>query len=202
MRPGQVATVVSTNDFGLVVAAQLVEAGVEVRAVADARSRINEKREEVRVLKERGIPLLTFHTLKAVHGRTRVTGVSLARINNDGQLTTGTDLRFTCDTVVLAGGFSPANELLFQATAKGSYVLEATETLSRVPDRGDDMQVQEGVYVAGNAAGIGDPFDLRRVLLEGEIAGLSAVLSLGQGGHREETRRMRLQRALEAKRGD
>jgi hypothetical protein len=64
------------------------------------------------------------------------------------------------------------------------------------------MQVQEGVYVAGNAAGIGDPFDLRRVLLEGEIAGLSAVLSLGQGGHREETRRMRLQRALEAKRGD
>jgi len=202
MRPGRVATVVSTNDLGLVVAAQLVEAGVDVRAVADVRPRINEKREEVVWLKERGVPLLTFHTLKAVHGRMGVTGVSLARVNNDGQLMTGTDLHLTCDTVVLAGGFSPANELLFQATAKGTYVLEAAETLARVPYREEDMQVQEGVYIAGNAAGIGDPFDLRRVLWEGEIAGLSAALSLGLGGRREEARRGRLQRSLTAKRGD
>ena len=202
MRPGRAATVVSTNDFGLVVAAQLVEVGVEVRAVADVRTRINEKCEEVALLKARGIPFLTRHTLKAVHGRLGVTGATLTRVNDAGQCVTGTDLQLSCDTVVLAGGFAPANELLFQATAKGSYVLEAVGTLSRVPYREEDMQVQAGVYVAGYAAGIGDPFDLTRVLWEGEIAGLSAALSLGLGGRREETRRVRIQRAVAAKRGD
>jgi sarcosine oxidase subunit alpha len=202
MRPGRVVTVVGTNDLGLVVAAQLLEAGVEVIAVADVRPRINEKREEVVVLKKRGVPLLTFHTLKAVHGRRGVTGVSLARVNSAGQFTPGTDLQLACDTVVLAGGFSPANELLFQATARGTYVLEAAETLSRLPSREEDMQVQPGIYAAGHAAGIDDPFDLRRALWEGEIAGLSAALSLGLEGRRGEARRERLQRSLAAKRGD
>jgi sarcosine oxidase subunit alpha len=202
MRPGRVATVVTTNDLGFVVAAQLVEAGVEVRAVADVRTWINEKREEVTLLKERGVPLLTSHTLKAVHGRMGVTAVSLGRVNSDGQFMSGTDLQLSCDTVVLAGGFSPANELLFQATSQGSYVLEAADILTRVPYRAADMQVQEGVYVAGHAAGIGDPFDLTRVLWEGEIAGLSAALSLGLGGPRAETRRDRIQQSLAARRGN
>jgi len=123
------------------------------------------------------------------------------RVKDAEQEMTETTLRLACDTVVIAGGFSPANELLFQATAQGSYVLEAVDTLSRVPYREDDMQVQDGVYVAGHAAEVGDPFDLRRVLWEGEIAGLSAALSLGMGRRREEARRVRIQRALAARRG-
>jgi len=202
MRPGRVATVVSTNDLGVMVAAQLLAAGIEVGAVADVRPRFNVAREEVAFLKERGVPLLTLHTLKAVHGRRAVTGVSLVRVKDAEQEMTETILRLACDTVVIAGGFSPANELLFQATAQGSYVLEAVETLSRVPYREDDMQVQDGVYVAGHAAEVGDPFDLRRVLWEGEIAGLSAALSLGMGRRREEARRVRIQRALAARRGN
>jgi sarcosine oxidase subunit alpha len=202
MQPGQVATVVSTNDFGLVVAAQLLAAGIEVRAVADVRPRMNEKREEITLLKEYGVPLLPLHGLKTVLGRVGVTGVIVGRINEAGQWVSGTDFQLSCDTVVLAGGFTPANELLFQATAKGSYVLEATDTFSRVPYRAEDMQVQEGLYVAGHAAGIGEPFDLARTLWEGELAGVSTALSLGMGGRRAEARRERLQRSLGMRRGD
>lgn len=198
MRPGRAAVVISTNDFGLAVAAQLLEAGVEVKAVADSRMRVDEALAEVETLRERGVPLLTLHTLEAARGRPCVRGATLARLDVTGQPAGGTELRVPCDTIVLATGFYPANELIFHATYKGSYVLEASGTLTRVPYHENDMGVEEGLYVAGNAAGIGD---LEKALLEGEIAGLSATLSLGAGGEEAERRRAQAREALVAKRG-
>ena len=197
VRPGKAAVVISTNDFGLAVAAQLMEAGIEVKAVADSRVRVNETLAAVETLRERGVPLLTLHTLKAAWGHPWVQGATVARVDATGQPVSGTELHVPCDTVVLATGFSPANELLFHATYKGSYVLEAAGTLTRVPYHEDDLSVEEGLYVAGDAAGIGD---LEKALLEGEIAGLSAARSLGAGGTEAEDRREQARSALAAKR--
>jgi sarcosine oxidase subunit alpha len=196
VRPGVVAVVVSTNDFGLTVAVQLLEAGIEVKAVADSRVRLNETLGAVETLRERGVPLLTLHTLTAAWGRPQVGGATLARLDAAGRPTGGTELHVPCDTIILATGFSPANELIFHATYKGSYVLEASGTLTRVPYREEDLRVGEGLYVAGNAARIGD---LEKALLEGEIAGLSAALSLGAGGAEAEDRREEARKALAAK---
>ncbi|MBI3302675.1 MAG: (2Fe-2S)-binding protein [Deltaproteobacteria bacterium] len=198
VRPGQAAVVISTNDFGLTVAAQLLEAGIEVRAVADSRVRVNETLAAVEPLREQGVPLLTRHTLTAARGRPYVQGATLARCDATGQPVGGTELHVPCDTIVLATGFSPANELVFHATYKGSYVLETAGTLTRVPYREEDMRAAEDLYVAGNAAGVGD---LEKALLEGEIAGLSAALSLGVGGAEAEDRREQAKSALAATRG-
>jgi sarcosine oxidase subunit alpha len=127
-----------------------------------------------------------------------VRGAILASLDAIGQPADGTELQVPCDTIVLATGFYPANELIFHATYRGSYILEASGTLTRVPYRENDMSVEEGLYVAGNAAGIGD---LEKALLEGEIAGLSAALSLGVGGTEAECRREQGREALAAKRG-
>jgi hypothetical protein len=198
MRPGRAAVVISTNDFGLAVAAQFLEAGVEVKAVADSRMRVDEALLEVEALRERGVPLLTLHTLRAVWGQPYTRGAILVRLDAAGQPVAGTELYIPCDTIVLATGFYPANELIFHATYKGSYILEASGTLARVPYRDNDMSVEEGLYVAGNAAGIGD---LEKALLEGEIAGFSAALSLGVGGEEAERRREQARGALATKRG-
>jgi sarcosine oxidase, subunit alpha len=196
MQLGKATVVISTNDFGLAVAAQLLEVGVEVKAVADSRKRVDETLAEVEALRERGVPLLTLHTLKVVRGRPCVREAVVARLDAMGRPVVGTDLRIPCDTIALATGFYPANELIFHATYKGSYVLEASSTLARVPYRNSDMNVEEGLYVAGNAAGIGD---LEKALLEGEIAGLSAALSLGAGGEEAERRRAQAAEMLTAK---
>jgi len=201
MRPGKAAVVVGTDDLGLMVAAQLLEAGVEIKAVADSRMRLNETLAEVELLRAHGVPLLTLHSLKAVQGRSCVIGAELARFDSTRQLAEGSELRLPCDTIVLAPGLVPANELIFHATARGSYVLEASGALTRVPYREEDMGVDEGLYVAGNAASIGDPNDLEKALLEGEIAGLSAAHSLGAGGVEVENQLERTRRALAAKRG-
>lgn len=195
MRPGRVAVVISTSDFALAVAAQLLEAGVAVRAVADARVHLNEALPAVEVLRQQGVPLLTRHTLTAVQGQACVRAAILARLDAAGQPVGGTALLMPCDTIVLGTGFSPANELLFHATYKGSYILEASGTLARAPSHEPDMSVADGLLVAGNAARIGD---LDKALLEGEIAGLSAALSLDAGGATAEEQRERAQRALAA----
>jgi len=164
-----------------------------VRAVADARVHLNEALPAVEVLREQGVPLLTRHTLTAVQGQACVRAAILARFDAAGQPVGGTALLMPCDTIVLGTGFSPANELLFHATYKGSYILEASGTLARVPSHEPDMSVADGLFVAGNAAHIGD---LDKALLEGEIAGLSAALSLGAGGATAEEQREGAQRAL------
>jgi sarcosine oxidase, subunit alpha len=105
-------------------------------------------------------------------------------------------LRPPYETVVLATGFFSANELAFHATYKGSYILETSGNLSRIPHRREDMSVEDGLYVAGNAAGIND---LEQALLEGEIAGLSAAISLGFGGGDAAVKREQARRALAAK---
>lgn len=201
MRPGKAAVVVGAGDLGLMVAAQLLEAGVEIKAVADSRMRLNETLAEVELLRAHGVPLLSLHSLKAVQGRSCVAGAVLARLDPTGQLVGGTELHLPCDTIVLAPGLVPANELIFHATARGSYVLEASGALTRVPYREEDMGVDEGLYVAGNAAGIGDPSDLEKALLEGEIAGLSAARSLGVRGTEAENQLEQARRTLAAKRG-
>jgi sarcosine oxidase subunit alpha len=200
MWPGSATVVISTSDYGLAVAAQLIEAGAEVKAVADARERIDHRRRDVMLLRERGVPLLTLHTLKAVHGWNQVTSAELSRVDGVGQLRRGTELTVPCDAIVVAVGFSPANELVFQATAKGSYTLESTGTLSRIPYQYDDMRVNEEVYVAGNAGGVVDAADVENALLEGELAGLSAALSLGAKNEVAKLRQEELRQLLSAKR--
>ena len=198
VRPGEAAAVIGTNDSGPAVAAQLLEAGVDVKALADSRVSLDEKRPDMEALRRRGVPILTLHTLKAVRGRPCVRAVVLARIGEDGQAVPGTDLYVPCDTVVLAAGLYPANELVFHATARGSYMLEASGGITRIPHREDDMGVEDGLYVAGNAAGVGD---LEKALLEGEIAGLSAALALGAGGEEAQRRREQARAALSARGG-
>lgn len=198
MRPGRTAVVVGTTDFGLTVAAQLLNAGVNVKAVADSRAHVNATLNEAEELRQGGVPLLALHTLKAAWGRPWVKGATLIRLDTAGQPIAGTDLHLPCDTIVLTQGFFPANELIFHATYKGAYILETSGTLTQIPYREDDMHVAEGLYVAGNAAGIGG---LEKALLEGEIAGLSAALSLGVGGTAAENRRAQAQQELTTIRG-
>jgi len=174
IKPGRKAVVTAVNDFGLEVARRLIDSGVEVIAVADCRS----ESEQSRRLAERGVKLLMSHGLKAVRGRASVKAALLAPCDQEGRIVSSNGTSVACDLAVTAGALQPANELLFQATYKGSYVLESAGTLARVPITGDDMRVDENLYAAGNAGSIGD---LEKSLLEGEIAGLSAALSLKAG---------------------
>ncbi len=95
-------------------------------------------------------------------------------------------LKLACDVLCIAGGLTPANELLFQRTCEGSYILESPHQFTRRPVTDGHMRVETDVYVAGGARG---SRGVNRPWLEGKIAGLSASLDLGYG--REEIKSMR-----------
>jgi len=197
IKPGQRAVVTVVSDFGLRVALQLLDGGVDVLAVADCRAPSSEPAAEMAMLRAGNIRTLTSHSLKAVRGRAWARAAVLAPSDHEGRIVPGRETIVSCDLIVTVGGLQPANELVFQGTYKGSYVLEAPGTLARVPCRGEDMSVGDDLYVAGNAGSIGD---LEKSLLEGEVAGLSAAISLKTGSSVLTERCARAQAALAARR--
>jgi sarcosine oxidase subunit alpha len=135
VRPGRKVVVVTGEDYGHVVAAELVADGVCVAAVADSRRAGGAGAAAVAgTLTEHGVELLAGARTLAARGGTTVRGV---RLDVDG----GRSRDIACDTIVVANGRRPARELLAQRTAE-----PATPGDPSVP-------VTEGWWLAGLAAG-------------------------------------------------
>jgi NADPH-dependent 2,4-dienoyl-CoA reductase/sulfur reductase-like enzyme len=168
IRAGARVVVATAVDFGLAVARALLEAGVHVEAVVDARREAEASGREVARLRATGAgPMFQARVVRA-EGVSAVEGVTVAA--------GGRELQYRVDALVTCGGFRPASELLWQATSAGDFVLEMPPPPS-VAARPGFVRTADGtpLFAAGNAAGIGD---LHRARLEGTIAGIEAALAL------------------------
>lgn len=179
MRPGRRAVVLTHHDDGYALARELVEAGVAVAAVVDRRDVETALADEAaRYCREAGIPVHARHEARQACGRGRVRAIKIGPVNSRGQ-----GLTLACDTVCMAGADMPANELLFQHTCRGRYVLEPACQLTRRPRVTGELRIAPGLYVAGGAGGARDPGQIYR---QGRVAGLAAA---GQADATNESRR-------------
>ena len=187
MRPGRKAVVATCNEQGYTIARQLMDAGVTISGIIDDRS---DKEilsfSEARKLNEADIPLYAGHKLMTALGRRRVKGVLYEPVTSLKSVKSKPRLKLACDVLCIAGGLTPANELLFQRTCEGTYILESPHQFTRRPVTDGHMRVDTDLFVAGGAGG---SRGVNRAWLEGKIAGLSAALDLGYG--REEVETMR-----------
>jgi len=172
--------VLGSDDLGLRTAALALEHGVEVAAIVEVGDRVRGDDKLARELADRGVPLLTSHTVRRVRERTgEVESLALVGVDADAKPVEGSERALTCDTVCLAIGLAPSIELLALTGARlrfssplGGWVPEVDASLrTSVP----------GVFAAGDCAGVhdamlGDP-DLARE--QGRVAGLAAAASLG-----------------------
>ena len=165
VRPGERALVVTTNDSGYTVAADLLKAGASVAAVADSRPSTPEHLEEAQELRAAGVPLLAPYTVKEAHGSKHVTGATVARLDEGGVL--GEERRLSCNMICVSAGFQPAASLLYQAGCQLGYDTDLGEPVPQ--------ELAPAVYAAGDITGI---HDLHATLLQGRIAGIEAVSSL------------------------
>lgn len=181
LRPGRRAAVATEDDRGYAVALELVAVGVEVAAVIDRREQDRAGRSpQAREAQPQGVPVFHSHRLRAALGKRRVRA---AVFEACGPRATGRPLKLACDVLCTVGPRMPANELLFQRTCEGKYILESPYQYTRAAQRSPDLRAAPDLYVVGGAGGT---YDLGRACLEGRIAGLSAALELGHG--REEHR--------------
>lgn len=106
-RVGDAIVILGGGDIGLVMAQQLTHNGCRVAAVVEQRDFCGgQPRHQKACFKELGIPLLLRATVTQVHGRERVSAVTVRHLD------TGTEEILPCDTLLTAVGLVPERELL------------------------------------------------------------------------------------------
>ena len=111
--PGRRALILGSGDIGLIMARRLHLEGVEVVGVLELKPFPGGlTRNVVQCLDDFGIPLHLSHTVTAVHGTTRLTGVTAAAVDGDGRPIPGTGREFEVDTLILSVGLIPEAELV------------------------------------------------------------------------------------------
>lgn len=168
--PGKRALILGAGNIGVIVAYQLLQAGIEVVAVAEALPRIGAYIVHSAKLKRLGVPIFTSHTISYVFGKDKVEQAEIVEINHKWQKIQGTEKRLNVDTVGLAVGLSPSVEILSQAGAKMTYIPELGGHISL-----HNMNMETSiprVFIAGDISGIEEASS---AMLEGRIAGLNAA---------------------------
>ena len=98
--PGQRVVILGSGDIGLIMARRMTLEGAKVLCVAELMPYSGGlKRNIVQCLDDFGIPLKLSHTVVDIQGKDRVTGITLARVEN-GKPIPGTEEQLPIDVVV------------------------------------------------------------------------------------------------------
>lgn len=172
--PGHHILMVGAGNIGLIVSYQLLQAGIKVEAIVEALPKIGGYLVHASKIRRLGVPIYTSHTLKEVYGTDGVEKAVISEIDQDFEFLPGTEKELEVDTICLAVGLSPLSDLLWQAGCEMRYI---PELCGYVALRDDHMKTtKDKIYIAGDVAGIEEASS---AMLEGQIAGLNAAVSLG-----------------------
>ncbi len=152
--PGRKVVILGSGDIGLIMARRMTLEGAKVSCVAEiAPYSGGLRRNIVQCLDDYDIPLLFSHTVTKIHGKKRITGVTISKVDENYKAIPGTEREYECDTLLLSVGLIPENELSKAAGAgmdpvtQGPVVNEKLETTAR------------GIFACGNVLHVHDLVD-------------------------------------------
>jgi sarcosine oxidase subunit alpha len=175
VNPGDRVLMVGAGNVGLIVSYQLLQAGVDVVCVVEALPTIGGYHVHAAKLRRCGVPILTRHSILQAYGDDAVQGATIVQLDDNWNPVTGTERNIEVDVICLAVGLSPSVRLLQQMGCSTKYIPELG---GNVIIHNEYLETEkDGVYVAGDCSGIGEA---STAMLEGTIAGLSAVLGMKQ----------------------
>ena len=176
--PGKEVVILGSGDIGLIMARRMTLEGAHVACVAELQPYSGGlKRNIVQCLNDYGIPLLLSHTVTEIHGRDRVTGVTISEVDGSLKPIPGTEKYYPCDTLLLSVGLLPENELsescgvTINRTTSGPIVDDSLQT--SIP----------GVFACGNVLHVHDLVDY--VSEEAAAAGRHAAAYIEAGRSEE-----------------
>jgi thioredoxin reductase len=165
--PGRTFVILGSGDIGMIMARRLTWEGCQVKAVVEIQPYVSGLiRNEVQCLEDYGIPLITSYTVTKIHGKDRVQGVTISKVDRNFDRVIGSEKFIECDTLLLSVGLIPENELTREAGAKIS------DMGGPVVDNNLETTI-EGIFACGNVLQVHDLVDL--VSAEAKRAGLNAV---------------------------
>ena len=152
--PGRRVVILGSGDIGLIMARRMTLQGAKVLACVELMpfsSGLN--RNIVQCLNDYDIPLYLSHTVVDIEGRERLSGVTVARVDENRRPIPGTEIHFDCDTLLLSVGLIPENELSQGAGVKLSPLTQGAEV-------DDTLQTSvPGVFACGNVLHVHDLVD-------------------------------------------
>ena len=172
---GRRVVILGSGDIGMIMARRMTLEGAHVQAVFELMPYPSGlPRNIVQCLDDYNIPLYLSHTVTEIHGRDRLTGVTISEVDANRRPIPGTEKEYKCDTLILSVGLIPENKLLEDAGiaidphTNGAVVDENLQT--NVP----------GVFSAGNVLHVHDLVDF--VSMESEaLARHAAAYVEGKG---------------------
>ena len=166
---GKEVVIFGSGDIGLIMARRMTLEGAKVKAVIERKphsSGLN--RNIVQCLNDYNIPLKLTTTISYIHGKERVSGVTINQVDKNKNPIKGTEEFIKCDTVLLSVGLIPENELSVDAGVK-------LDRKTSGPIVNNTMETNiDGIFACGNVVHVHDLVDF--VTKESKIAGKNAAL--------------------------
>jgi NADPH-dependent 2,4-dienoyl-CoA reductase/sulfur reductase-like enzyme/NAD-dependent dihydropyrimidine dehydrogenase PreA subunit/bacterioferritin-associated ferredoxin len=147
--------VLGGGNVGLIGAYHAIQAGIKVLGLAEGMAQVGGYKVHLDKIKRLGVPVFTRHTVLRAEGNKegRLERVVVAEVNDKFQPIAGTEKSWEVDTLLVAVGLSPVNEIYLDAKAFGM-----------------------DVHVAGDAAEIAEA---SAAIFGGKIAGRELARALG-----------------------
>lgn len=166
--PGKEVVILGSGDIGLIMARRMTLEGAKVKVVCELlpySGGLN--RNIVQCLDDFGIPLKLSHTIIGIHGKERLTGVTIAKVDENRKPIMETVEYIKCDTLLLSVGLIPENELSRDAGI-------AIDPVTSGPVVNESMETSvEGIFACGNVVQVHDLVD--NVTKEAMTAGKGAA---------------------------
>ncbi len=125
--------IIGGGNVGLIGAYHALQAGIDVVGLVEALPRCGGYKVHEDKIRRLGVPVMTSHTVLRIEGEENVERVVIAAIDDKFIPIAGTERTFEVDTVLMAVGLSPVNELLQKAQEYGIDTYAA----------GDAMEIAE-----------------------------------------------------------
>lgn len=171
---GKEVVILGSGDIGMIMARRMTLEGAKVKAVVEIMPYLaGLTRNKVQCLDDFGIPLHLGHTITSVRGFPRLTGVTVAKVDEKMAALPETAFDMDCDTLLLSVGLIPENEL-----SRACGVTLDAVTGGPVVDHMMQTNIR-GIFACGNVVHVNDLVD--NVSRESELAGRYAALQARSG---------------------
>jgi len=190
VRPGRRVLLAGTGPLPLVVANQMLNAGMEVVALAESAAMLRAWRflpdlmrqpglirqglSYMYRLKRAGVQMLRSYALRSIQGEGQVTSAVVGPVDSRGRPAPGFEKTFEVDTVCIGYGLIPSIWLTGMLGCRHVY---NPLVGGWVPWFDETMQTDRpGIFVAGDGAGIAGVLSAK---MQGTIAGVHAAAHAG-----------------------
>ena len=120
--------IIGGGNVGLIAAYQALQAGIEVKGIAEALPVCGGYKVHLDKLLRLGVRIFTSHTVLEARGGERLESVVISGIDNQFQPIAGTEREFVVDTLLVAVGLSSVDELSKKAEEFGLKTYNAGDS--------------------------------------------------------------------------